>query len=138
MERANSKHGPRLDDEMEREVRALLQGRPGGGWVEELHDPEAPGEDQPETAQFPGPGLDRPGGTPPGITETDAERRAWFAGYLNRSLFPAGPARLRAAAEKAHAPDEILALLDRLPEAEYPNVAAVWQALGGGIESQRW
>jgi hypothetical protein len=138
MDRANSKHGPRLDDEMEREVRALLQGRPGGGRVEEFHDPEAPGQDQPETAEFPEPGLDRPGGAPLGITEPQAERRARFAGYLNRSVFPAGPARLRAAAQRAHAPDDILALLDRLPEARYPNVAAVWQALGGGIESQRW
>jgi hypothetical protein len=119
-------------------VRALLQGQPGGGRVEEFHDPEAPGEDQPETAQFPDPGQDRPGGAPAGITEPEAERRARFAGYLHRSVFPAGPAELRTAAEQAHAPEDVLRLLDRLPEAEYPNVAAVWHALGGGIESQRW
>jgi hypothetical protein len=138
MDRGNSKHGPRLDDEMEREVRSLLQGQPGGGRVEEWHDPEAPGEDQPEDAEFPEPGLDRPGGAPRGITQTEAERRSRFASYLSRSLFPADPTRLRAAARQANAPDDVLALLDRLPEAEYLNIAEVWQAVGGGIESHRW
>jgi hypothetical protein len=123
---------------MEREVRALLQGQPGGGRVEEWHDPEAPGEDQPEAAQFPEPGQDRRGGSPEGISVTDTERRARFAGYLARSLFPADPATLREAAVAAQAPDDILALLDRLPDGQYRNVAEVWQALGGGLESQRW
>jgi hypothetical protein len=138
MDRGNSKHGPRLDDEMQREVRSVLQGQPGGGRVAEWRDPEAPGEDQLEHAEFPEPGLDLPGGAPEGISEPEAEQRARFASYLNRSLFPAGPARLRAAAGKAHAPADVLALLDRLPEAEYLNVAEVWQALGGGMESRRW
>jgi hypothetical protein len=138
MDRGNSKHGPRLDEEMHREVRSLLQGQPGGGRVEEWYDPEAPGEDQPETAEFPEPGLDLPGGAPRGISEPEAERRARFASYLNRSLFPADPARLRAAAERAYAPADVLALLDRLPEAEYRNAAEVWRAAGGGIESHRW
>ena len=138
MERGNSKHGPRLDEQMEREVEALVHGQPGGGRVEEWHDPEAPGEDQPETAEFPEPGTDRPGGTPEGISATQTEQRARFAGYLARSVFPADPPALRAAARAAHAPDDVLALLDRLPDAEYLNVAEVWQAVGGGIESKRW
>lgn len=52
MERANSKHGPRLDEEMEREVRALLQGKPGGDLVDEASDA------QPEADH---PGMERPG-----------------------------------------------------------------------------
>src|SRR5579859_5824676 len=138
MERGNSKHGPRLDDQMEREVEALLHGRPGGGRTEEWRDPEAPGEDQPEAAEFPEPGVDRPGGAPRGIDVTDTERRARFAGYFARSVFPADPARLRAAARAANAPDDVMQLLDRLPDTEYLNVSEVWQAVGGGIESQRW
>jgi Protein of unknown function (DUF2795) len=138
MERGNSKHGPRLDDQMEREVEALLHGPPGGGRTEEWHDPEAPGEDQPEAATFPEPGQDRPGGTPEGIDVQETEQRARFAGYLARSVFPADPTTLRAAARAAHAPDDVLALLDRLPEAEYLNVSEVWQAVGGGMESRRW
>ena len=127
-----------MDEELEREVRSLLQGPPGGGRVEEWHDPEAPGEDQPEAARFPEPGQDRPGGTPEGITAEQTEQRARFAAYLARSVFPADPATLREAARAANAPDDVLALLDELPEAEYRNVAEVWQATGGGIESHRW
>jgi hypothetical protein len=138
MERGNSKHGPRLDDQMQREVEAVVHGQPGGGRVEEWRDPEAPGEDQPEVAQFPDPGLDRPGGAPEGITAAQAEDRARFAGYLSRSVFPANARTLRAAARAANAPDQILELLDRLPDVEYVNVSEVWQAVGGGIELRRW
>jgi Protein of unknown function (DUF2795) len=138
MERGNSKHGPRLDDQMEQEVRGLLQGQPGSARTDEWHDPEPSGEDQPDAAQFPEPGQDRPGGTPRGITAAETERRARFAAYLSRSLFPADRAKLRSAAVANNAPDEVLAVLDRLPEGDFPNLAAVWDAAGGGIESQRW
>ena len=64
MERGSSKHGPRLDNEMEHEVRGMLQGKPGsGGRVEEWHDPEPSGEDQPGTAELIEPDRDRPAGT---------------------------------------------------------------------------
>jgi len=49
---------------MEHEVRGLLQGQPGSDRVEEWHDPEPAGEDQPEATEFPDPELDRPGGAP--------------------------------------------------------------------------
>jgi len=138
MERGSSKHGPRLDEQMEQEVHGMLQGQPGSARVEEWHDPESPGEDQPEPAQFPDPGQDRPGGAPAGITAEEAERRTRFATYLSRSLFPADRDRLCAAAREANAPDDVLAVLDRLPDGEYPNLVAVWDAAGGGMESERW
>jgi hypothetical protein len=137
MERGSDKHGPRLDDELEHEVRGLLQGRTNEGRVEEWHDPEPSGEDQPEVGDFPDPG-DIPGGAPAGITAAEADARARFASYLSRSLFPADRATLRAAAEAANAPDQVLAVIDRLPDGEFVNVAEAWQAAGGGIESQRW
>jgi hypothetical protein len=138
MDRGNSKHGPRLDEQMEQEVRGILQGRPGGARVEEWHDPEPSGEDQPDVAGFPDPDRDLPGGAPEGISVVEAEQRSRFARYLSRSLFPADPSALQAAARAAHAPDDVLALLDELPEEVYPNLAAVWRAAGGGIESHRW
>src|SRR2546430_16434820 len=118
MERGNSKHGPRLDDQMEREVEALVHGQPGGGRVEGWRDPEAPGEDQPETAEFPEPGTDRPGGTPEGISATQTEQRARFAGYLARPVFPADPPALRPPARAAHGPADALPLPHRRPAAE--------------------
>jgi Protein of unknown function (DUF2795) len=138
MERGSDKHGPRLDDELEHEVRGLLQGQTNDGRVEEWHDPEPAGEDQPEVGDFPDPGDDLPGGAPSGITAAEADRRARFASYLNRSLFPADRAKLRAAAGAANAPDDVLAVIDRLPDGEFVNMAEAWQAAGGGIESQRW
>jgi hypothetical protein len=138
MERGSSKHGPRLDEEMAHEVRGLLQGEPGDARVEEWHDPEPSGEDQPEVAEFADPEEDRPGGAPTGITVEETERRAEFAGYLHRSLFPAGRDRLRRAAGEANAPDWVVEVIDRLPDGEFPNVAEAWAAAGGGIESTRW
>src|SRR5436305_8412274 len=102
MDRGSSKHGPRLDEEMEHEVRGLLQGQPGSDRVEEWHDPEPAGEDQPEATEFPDPELDRPGGAPAGITVGQTEQRAEFAGYLHRSLFPAGRDKLRQPAQAAN------------------------------------
>src|SRR5438105_6153729 len=98
MERGSSKHGPRLDDELEHEVRGLLQGQNTEGRVEEWHDPEPSGEDQPVVGEYPDSGDDLPGGAPAGITAAEADRRAYFASFLSRSLFPADRARLRAAA----------------------------------------
>ncbi len=139
MERGSSKHGPRLDEEMEHEVRGMLQGKPGsGGRIEEWHDPEPSGEDQPTAAGLPDPEDDRPGGTPSGISAEQTERRARFATYLNRSLFPADRDTLRTAAREAQAPDDVLAVIDRLPDGTFPNPAEAWAAAGGGIEQQRW
>jgi hypothetical protein len=122
MERGSDKHSPRLDDELEEEVHDLLQGRANEGRVEEWHDP----------------GDDLPDGAPRGITAAEADRRARFASYLPRSAFPTDRARLRAAAEAANAPDDVLAVIDRLPDGEFVNVAHAWHAAGGGIESTRW
>jgi hypothetical protein len=138
MERGNSKHGPILDEVMDQEVRGLLQGNPTGSRTEEWHDPEPSGEDQPDAAEFPEPEMDHRGGAPTGISGVGTERRTRFAAYLSRSLFPADRTRLRAAAVANHAPDDVIALLDRLPEGEFRNLAEVWAALGGGIEQTRW
>jgi hypothetical protein len=138
MERGNSKHGPILDEVMEREVRGLLQGQPTSGRTEEWHDPEPSGEDQPVAAEFAEPEMDQRGGAPTGISVVETEQRTRFAAYLSRSLFPADRQRLRDAAVANHAPDDVLALLDRLPDGEYRNLAEVWAATGGGSEQTRW
>jgi hypothetical protein len=138
MERGSSKHGPRLDDELEHEVRGLLQGQNTEGRVEEWHDPEPSGEDQPAVGEYPDRGEDLPGGAPAGMTAAEADRRAYFASFLSRSLFPADRARLRAAAQEANAPGEVLAVIDRLPDGEFVNIADAWHKAGGGIESERW
>src|SRR5947199_9854653 len=138
MERGSDKHGPRVDDQLAHEVRGLLQGQHTEGRVEEWGNPEPSGDDQPAVGEFPAPGEDLPGGAPAGITAAEADRRAYFASFLSRPDFPADRAKLRAAAEQANAPDEVLAVIDRLPAGEFATIAEAWHAAGGGIESHRW
>src|SRR5207248_9963982 len=73
MDRGNSKHGPRLDDEMEHEVRGILQGGVDTR-AEEWHDPEPAGEDQPNPSRAPV-GYER-AGAPPGMTPAEVDERS--------------------------------------------------------------
>ena len=138
MERGSSKHGPRLDQEMEKEVRGLLQGNgPSGGRAEEWHDPEPAGEDQPLASAVPD--GERRTGVPHGMTSEEVEARSEFGRYLHMSVFPGGRDRLLTAAQEQHAPDWVINELSRLPtDGRYENVAQAWEALGHSNESKRW
>jgi hypothetical protein len=136
MERVNSKHGPRVDEEMSREVSGTTHGT-AGSRVEEWRQPEPPGEDQPEATTAPV-GETR-GGTPFGMTADDVEQRSRLARYVGLSALPGDRDALRRSAEDNEAPDDVLAQLDRLPvDTEFQNVAEVWAALGHSNEAQRW
>jgi hypothetical protein len=135
MERGSDKHSPRLDDEMEHEVRGLLQGN-GGGRVEEFRDPEPSGEDEPAVSYAPEGDLH--GGTPDGMTEADVERRAELARFLRPSSFPAVREILIGDAMDDGAPAWVVTELKRLPSGrEYANVGDVWRTLGHGAEERR-
>jgi hypothetical protein len=49
MERGSSKHGPREDDALKKELRGTLQGN-GPSRVEEWRDPEPPADDDPDVS----------------------------------------------------------------------------------------
>ena len=137
MERGNTKHGPRLDEEMSHEVKDSLQGQGAGARGGEWREPEPPGEDQPEVGWIPG--GTRPGGAPGDLTADDAEQRSELGRHLSLSAFPADRNRLRQEAESHQAPDHVLAELDRLPEGQaFRTVNEVWAALGHPTENQRW
>lgn len=54
MDRGNSKHSPRVDEQMSQEVNGLVQGPgTGGSRVDESRQPEPAGEDQPEPTTAP-------------------------------------------------------------------------------------
>jgi Protein of unknown function (DUF2795) len=136
MERGSSKHGPRVDEEMSREVSGTVQGT-AGSRVEEWRHPEPPGEDQPEPTAAPV-GETR-GGKPFGMTADDVEQRSRLARFIGLSALPGDRTALRRSAEDNEAPGDILAQLDRLPaDTEFQNVSEVWAALGHRNESQRW
>ncbi|MEJ3744742.1 DUF2795 domain-containing protein [Actinomycetes bacterium KLBMP 9797] len=127
MERGSSKHGPRLDDQMAAEVRGMVQGV-AGSRVEEWHDPEPAGEDQPEPSEVPA--GDRRTGTPEGMTSEEVEQRSQLGRYLDLSALPGDRTTLRRAAQKHQAPDDVLAALDRLPpDTRFETVSEVWDTL---------
>jgi hypothetical protein len=47
VERGSDKHGPRVDEELQHEVRSLEQGAPVEARAEEFREQEGPGDDQP-------------------------------------------------------------------------------------------
>jgi hypothetical protein len=128
MERDTDKHSPRLDEAMAHDVESLLKGAPVESRAQESRLQEDPGV---------GPGRrfdadERPG---LGISETEADQRAELARHLATVRFPAGPDELAAAAQSDNAPAEVVEALRALPAAEqYPNVQAVWSAIGGEAE----
>jgi hypothetical protein len=136
MERGSSKHGPRLDEELEREVRGLVQADREVR-QEEWKSSEPPGEDQPEVDRAPATTLT--GGVPQGLTEADVEGRAELSAVLGMSIWPADVTMIRARAREVHAPDRTFELIDRLPDGRaWQNVAEVWEELTGHTERHRF
>ncbi|OJF12000.1 DUF2795 domain-containing protein [Couchioplanes caeruleus] len=118
MERVSSKHGPRLDEEMEQEVRGIVQGV-AGGRAEEWKTAEPAGEDQPEASRMQA--MD---------DHADLSR---FGRYIGLSSMPGDREAIRRGAETLGAPTDVLADLDRLPEGVvFHTVTEIWAALGRG------
>jgi hypothetical protein len=122
MDRQSDKHSPRLDDQMEHEVRSLLQGAPVESRADEDRFQEGPIPDA-NTRFLPPPGD---------LTDDEVERRSILAASLHPSAFPADKATLLEVAEDENAPDEVLDRLRQLPDdGRWDNVEQVWEALGG-------
>lgn len=137
MERGNSKHGPHLDEAMEREVRGHLRGAPAGGRVEEWREPEPSGEEEPDVSAVPRPDRRPVTGVDLVMTDAERERRSRLGTYLHRSVFPADREALIAAARAAHAPDDVMSELERLPhDREFETVARAWAALGHSLDER--
>jgi hypothetical protein len=136
MERSSDKHGPRLDEQMQRETEGLVRaGR--STHAEEWKDPEPSGEDQPEADRAPESTL--VGGTPPGMTPNDIESRAELASYIGKRAYPAVRAQLIDLVMERHAPDRIIDLVKSLPsDRQFHNVNEIWAAVGGNVESDRF
>ena len=130
MERETDKHSARVDDAMAHDVESLLRGVPV-----ESRSQEARLQEDPDVG--PGRRFDLEDLPPQslGISGTAAERRAELARHLATAGFPARREALVRAARGNFAPDWVLDALEALPEdEEYPNVQAVWQAIGGEVE----
>lgn len=122
-ERGSNEHGPRLDDEMAREVESLTQGAPVEARVEEYRAFEDPGDDEP---------------MPEALLLADDETRARseLARHLRPSIFPADVETLTQCARDEFASDALLDALQALPAGIYRTTNEVWLALGGAVESR--
>jgi hypothetical protein len=138
MERGNTKHGPHLDEQMSNEARGLAQGGVDTH-ADEFLDPGLDGEDQPEATLEGGTRTSpRAGGAPPGMTYDEVEGRSRLGRYIPRASLPGDRDDLIAGATELNAPDEILNVLESLPEGEtYETVAQIWEALGYHNEDVR-
>ncbi|MEU4221996.1 DUF2795 domain-containing protein [Actinoplanes sp. NPDC026623] len=112
MERGNSKHSPRVDEQMRQEVLGTVQGI-AGGRAEEWKMAEPAGEDQPESTRT--------------LEAESANALSRFGRYIGMSAMPGDRDALRRSAETLDAPDDVLADLDTLPDGvTFHTVTEIW------------
>jgi hypothetical protein len=129
MERETVKHGSRVDEAMAEDVAPLLH----GSAAEESRAQESRLQEDPGV----GPGIRPEAHEAPGlgISEDDAAGRADLARHLASVAFPAGRDQLVFHAVEASAPPHVVDRIRSLAaDDDYPNVQAVWSALGGDTE----
>ena len=121
MQRGSDRLSAHRDDEMKHELQGLLRsGHPTR--TEEWNDPEPYAEDDPEVAYGPV--------TPSRDPARVEALRLELARVLGRTSFPAGPAELIRVLRDRHAPDGLVAPLERLPrKARYESVHLLAEAV---------
>ena len=136
VERGSDKHSPMLDDQLKHETEGLV--RSGHSThAEEWKDPEPAGEDQPDADRAPSSTLH--GGTPAGMDAADIEGRSELATYLGKDCYPMVREQVINLAIDRQAPTRVVDLVRRLPSGrEFHNVAEIWSAIGGPVESERF
>ena len=129
MDRLSTKHGPRVDDQLKHELRALEQGSPAESRVEEGREQEAPADGEPTATSRPE--LDRYRGLGPDA----ATARRELSRHLGLHSFPARREALIEHARADGAADAVLDALRGLPaDREFGTVYDVGEALG--LESE--
>jgi len=134
MSEKSDKHGPRLDEQLQRETEGLMRGG-GPTHVEPGSEPEPVETD---AGRDPTAGTPRDRGTPSGMTAGDVEMRSAFAKVLAGARYPATPGELSAYAAEEGAPELTVQTLDGLPEGTYDGLPDVLEALGYGRETGRF
>jgi hypothetical protein len=130
LERGSDKHGPRVDEALEHDVRPLEQGAPVEPRVEEFREQEPAGDEEPVVDEL------RAGGrTRAAMNPDELDARSELARSISPSVFPADRRALLDSARQNQAGQPVLDRLATLPQDQtFENVQAVWLALGGGIE----
>lgn len=113
----SDKHGARMADDLNKDTRA------GHEELREL---------QPDDAR-----IDVVQTRDGVLDDHEAAARSEIARFLEPSAFPARAEQLVQIARDNFAGDEVIRLLETLPDDTYDNVQAVWVALGGEVEGKR-
>jgi hypothetical protein len=129
----STKHGPRLDEQLEHEVEGLVRsGRETR--ADEWREVEPAAEGDPDVDADPAGTL--VGGTPVGTDADAVVARTEIARWLDRADFPSSGADLAEAARGHRAPDAVVAELERLPAGDvFERVGDVVRALGYPTET---
>ena len=126
-ERDSTKHSPRLDDQLKKEVGSLTHGSPAESRKEEWREQEGAADDEREPSSRT---VD-----PHQLGPDNETARAELSRHLRLSAFPGDREALVAEAEENNAPRPVLDALRQLPsDAQFETVYDVWEALGGEIE----
>ncbi len=132
MPRGSDKHSSRLDENLDRDTRSLVQGGPVEARADEARVQEGEADDEPTSdARLAG---DRGVVDPDTLSRDEIEARSVLAGHLRPSVWPADREALVASARDTNAPGWLLDLLGSLPDGKFTHTEAVWEALGGRVE----
>ncbi len=131
VDRGSSKHGPRVDDQLEREAEPVTHtAQPDH--LEEWRQTE-PFEEGPISV----PEEQMPG-APAGMTEADVERRADIAIWLEPGKLPADRDALLEQLRETGAPDEVVAAVAGLPGGQkFHTTGQIVRAIGVPTEEPR-
>jgi uncharacterized protein DUF2795 len=109
-QRDSSKHSPRLDDELKKEVGSLVHGSPAESRKEEWREQEGAADDEREPSSRTA--------DPQALGPDNQTARTELSRHLRLSAFPGDRDALLAEAETNDAPEPVLQALRRLPEAQ--------------------
>ena len=131
MGRQNTKHSPRIDDQLKHEELGMFQGAGVDPRTREDLTPESPTEGEPQLGSQGRPDIPLPGP----MSIEDVEARSELSQAIAPAPFPCDKAQLLAVARDSFATDNVITSLRDLPdEWEFANVEQVWEALGGSSE----
>ena len=136
MPRGSDKHSPRIDDGLGHDTRPLTQGAPMEARADEGREQEGAADDEPTTDALLSGDLHTGQSQDALLDHDEAEARSRLASYLRPSVWPAGRDELLRCAEELHAPADVIGDLAQLPDGTFTHTEAVWEALGGQVESR--
>lgn len=136
MERGSDKHSPRIDDSLEHDTRPLTQGSPSEARADEARHQEGAADDEPTTDALLTGDLHPEQASDAVLDHDEAEARSRLAAHLRPSVWPADRDELVRCATELHAPPDLLDQLRTLPDGTFTHTEAVWEALGGKVESR--